>query len=283
MVKIISLCDNIVDDKKCWAAEGVSLLITVNGVKVLFDTGRTIEVLKHNLGTKKIDPASIDYVILSHGHKGHMGAIVPLLDDLKPTATVVFGAGIEKQKYKIIDGKSSFSTNVNHSEAMEKIMARGRYIVAAEKTDITNEIAVLGSIPVLDEELTAFSDQYMVIDGDKHSADRFSEELAVCIHIDGKLVIISGCSHRGINNIISYAKSFFADHEIHAVIGGFHMKDDSEKTKRLIEYFRGIKPEFIAPCHCTGIYSKAKIRDELFESFRDFSTGIETDLTGRTI
>ena len=273
MVEILSLCDNVIDDKECWTTEGLSLLIKYNGLSLLFDTGRSSDVLLHNLNIKNIDLQTIDYVVLSHGHKGHIGAIADLVNLINPTTTVIFGKGIERQKLKIKNGKNTLDSSVKNADYIDLIKNNCKYIELTSSHEIISGLTLLFDIPIFSKHLTAFSDNYRVVVSDKDETDLFSEEIAICIEIDNKLLIISGCSHRGIDNIISYACKIKPDKCIFGVVGGFHTQDNNDKTKLLIEYFVSINPELIAPCHCTGIFSKSYIRQYLPNSFNNFTTG----------
>jgi len=66
------------------------------------------------------------------------------------------------------------------------------------------------------------------------------------------LVVITGCAHPGIVEIVRAVKSRFGD-EIYLVLGGFHLLDLSEEEIReIIREFRNLGVKRVAPCHCTG-------------------------------
>jgi len=273
MIEILSLCDNIIDDKKCWAAEGFSLLIKYNGVSLLFDVGRSSDILLHNLNAKNIDLQTIDYIVLSHGHKGHIGAITDMVKLINPTTTVIFGKGIEWQKIKTKDGKNTLDLSVKNADLINLIKNNCKYLELTSSYEIISGVTILFDIPISSKNLTAFRDNYRVIVSGKDEMDLFTEEVAICIEIDNKLLIISGCSHRGIDNIISYACEMKSNKSIFGVVGGFHTQDNNCKTKLLIEYFETISPKLIAPCHCTGIFSKFLIRQFFPNTFNNLTTG----------
>ena len=273
-MQLISLCDNIVDDKKCWASEGASFFLTVDGIRILFDVGRSADVLLHNLAEKGIDVGAIDYVILSHGHKGHFGAIESLSPKLNNSTTIIYGSGIENSKFKNIDGKKA-SGNTTNSEIIEKIKLANRYMEISEPFQLTENTTLLTAIPLSSDALTAFSTRYMMINNSVSAMDMFAEEIALCVRHKASLFIISGCSHRGIDNIVLFAKSLFPDHTVSGIVGGFHTKNDKIKTDRLISFLFDLSLDIIAPCHCTGIHSKTAIRDQMPQIYRDFTTGQE--------
>ncbi|MGP2467343.1 MBL fold metallo-hydrolase [Yersinia sp. 2540 StPb PI] len=72
------------------------------------------------------------------------------------------------------------------------------------------------------------------------------------------IVIITGCSHSGICNIIDYAIKVTSDKRVRAVIGGFHLLNASSDTlSRTSDYFKQLNAKAVYPCHCTDL--KAKI------------------------
>ncbi len=280
MLRILSLCDNIVDDKKCWAAEGISLFISYYGTNILFDTGRSIEVLLHNLAVKSIDINSINYIVLSHGHKGHIGAIGPFLEHLSYSTTVVFGKGIENQKYNMVNGKGTLDSSVNNADIIKNIKNRQSFVEVNESFSLTDRITILANIPLVNKNLTTFSNKYMVINKSNHNTDLFPEELALCVDVGNRILIISGCSHRGINNIVSCAQALFPQKSVLGIIGGLHTKDDEQKTEELIDYLSNLQIDIIVPCHCTGIFSRAKINASIPDKYHNLSTGETLEIEG---
>ncbi len=86
---------------------------------------------------------------------------------------------------------------------------------------------------------------------DKHT---FREEIALYINVKYKgLVIITGCSHTGIINIIKHGQKLTGIDKIYAIIGGFHKeKDSTEKIEEVVSFLEELDPEIICGMHCTG-------------------------------
>jgi 7,8-dihydropterin-6-yl-methyl-4-(beta-D-ribofuranosyl)aminobenzene 5'-phosphate synthase len=78
------------------------------------------------------------------------------------------------------------------------------------------------------------------------------------------LVVITGCSHSGICNICEQAKKVTGISEIHAVIGGFHLKHANRQTQETIEYLKRNKIEKLLPSHCTELPALAAF----YEAFK---------------
>jgi 7,8-dihydropterin-6-yl-methyl-4-(beta-D-ribofuranosyl)aminobenzene 5'-phosphate synthase len=75
-------------------------------------------------------------------------------------------------------------------------------------------------------------------------------------------VVITGCSHSGIINVIEYAKKINKN-KIRGVIGGFHLVVSSNNhIQSVYEYLNNSDLEFIMPLHCTG-FNAMKVLSEL--------------------
>jgi 7,8-dihydropterin-6-yl-methyl-4-(beta-D-ribofuranosyl)aminobenzene 5'-phosphate synthase len=68
-----------------------------------------------------------------------------------------------------------------------------------------------------------------------------------------ELVIISGCAHSGICNIIDYGISITGITKVKGVIGGFHLKHNNKQTQKTINYFKEQNIKYIYPSHCTEL------------------------------
>jgi len=80
-------------------------------------------------------------------------------------------------------------------------------------------------------------------------------------------VVITGCAHPGITEIIARAKELAQD-EIYLVIGGFHLKSDSDSSlKAIIKRFRELGVKKAAPCHCSGDRCRELFKEEYQENF----------------
>lgn len=105
------------------------------------------------------------------------------------------------------------------------------------------------------------------------------KEQALIIETPKGLVIVTGCSHPGIVNIVRKAKELRGE-EIYFVIGGFHLLDlDEDQVKAIIRELRALKVKKIAPCHCTGEKAIALFEKEFNPDFVKSGAGsiIDTD------
>lgn len=78
-------------------------------------------------------------------------------------------------------------------------------------------------------------------------------EQSMVIRSSRGLVIITGCAHPGIVNVIQRAKDIARNDAIYLVMGGFHLSGTSSKgVEAIIDSFKQLAVERVGPCHCSG-------------------------------
>jgi 7,8-dihydropterin-6-yl-methyl-4-(beta-D-ribofuranosyl)aminobenzene 5'-phosphate synthase len=108
-------------------------------------------------------------------------------------------------------------------------------------------------------------------------------EQALVIETEQGLVIITGCAHPGIVNMVQQAQQMF-DMPIRLVLGGFHLVDKSEsEIDAIISDFRQIGVEQVAPCHCTGETAIARFSTVYGDNFIEIGVGSTIYLEGDAI
>ena len=79
---------------------------------------------------------------------------------------------------------------------------------------------------------------------------------------DKGAVVLTGCSHSGICNICTYAKSITGQ-DLHAVIGGFHLvHPEKPAVDETIEWLRAEKIPRLLPVHCVSFDIQARLQNE---------------------
>jgi 7,8-dihydropterin-6-yl-methyl-4-(beta-D-ribofuranosyl)aminobenzene 5'-phosphate synthase len=97
-------------------------------------------------------------------------------------------------------------------------------------------------------------DKHLIITPSGTVADRLLDDSALVYRSGSGLVIITGCSHAGIINIVRYAQNVCKTEKIFDIIGGFHLYDAGrEESVRIADEFAALKPAALHPCHCTGL------------------------------
>lgn len=233
-MKITCLAENTSINNNIGAEHGLSLFIETKNHRILFDMGQT-ELFSLNAEKLGIDLTSVDIAILSHGHYDHGGGISEFLRLNK--------------KAPLYINENAFGDHYNGTE---------KYIGLDKSLKNSNRIVFTGDEYKIDDQLTLYtcnnreksfelgSFGLNMKNGDEFLPDDFRHEHYLLIEEDGRKILISGCSHKGVLNIANWFKP-------DVLIGGFHFSklplDDT--LKGYAEYLDSFSTDFYT-CHCTG-------------------------------
>ncbi len=243
-MKITIIVDNYTTKRGFIAEHGFSALIETGQQKILFDTGQS-RALLHNLKIKNIDPKNIGTIVLSHGHDDHTGGIKPF--SKKNNQFKIFAhPAIVYPKYKITkELKKNIGLKTNLSKFNTKF-----YVNPVE---ISPGIIYSGEVPKINKWELEETIYYRKING-KLERDPFQDDVSLYIITDKGLVVLTGCAHSGIINIIHHGMEITGINKLHGIIGGMHLKSASNKRiKKTVQLIAGMNPEFVTLSHCTGI------------------------------
>lgn len=239
---------------------------------LLVDFGYTADTLNKNLELLRIDPASIDGFLLSHGHYDHFGGMVGFLERhrsrLKPGlpfflggeecfCTREAGVGDSAGNFGALDRKAiadaklvvtfaeqptallghGFSTGRIATSGFERVLAPTRM-----------SIGMRDGVGCAPEGLPAAKRNATMV------PDDFDHEQATCYAVRGKgLVVMTSCGHRGIVNSVRAAMKVSGINKVHAVLGGFHLAPHPPEYQRDTALaLRELNPDVLIPMHCSG-------------------------------
>jgi 7,8-dihydropterin-6-yl-methyl-4-(beta-D-ribofuranosyl)aminobenzene 5'-phosphate synthase len=107
-------------------------------------------------------------------------------------------------------------------------------------------------------------------------------EQALAVNTPRGLVIVTGCAHPGIVTILSRVKKVFGAEPVHLVMGGFHLLSATrEQILQIIEAFREVGVQRVAPCHCTGDMARSVFSESYGKNSLLIGVGATIEIKGK--
>ncbi len=237
MVKIVILNDTRNSHKdELEHDDGFSAYLETPENSILFDAGPSDKFIR-NAEKLGVDLEKVDTIVLSHGHFDHGDGLRYFDKKVKfvahPNCTL-------KRWWK--DDHSHYSGIQLSREDLE---AKYDVIFTKEAYPINQNVFYLGEIP---RKYPVFLAKWVLENGEN---DEVLDDSGIVINTDNGIIVMAGCSHSGICNIVEQAKKITNCDKVRAVIGGFHLREINEETNAVIEYMKNNVQEVIL-AHCTA-------------------------------
>jgi len=261
-MKIQTLIENTTNSE-LMAEHGLSFYIETANHRLLVDTGSSDKFLE-NARLLGIDLSTVDLAILSHGHYDHSGGLMAFLE-MNDQATVLMQETAAGEYY------SDHQTSIDYIGIAPELKEHPRITKLSGDCRIDEELFLFTGVK--HEKVWPNSNRTLFEKSEgQYIQDEFVHEQNLLITEDDKQVLICGCAHNGIVNILEKS------HELtgrwpDVVIGGFHLIIPSRKseadvelvteTARFLEKVEGVNgPTRYYTGHCTGVPS-LKLLQEL--------------------
>ena len=267
-MKITTLLENGSISKELKSAHGLSVYIEYKDKKILFDLGPNNYYLK-NAKKLGVDISDVDYLIISHGHFDHGKGLNKFLN-INNKALVYVSSKAFEQHYKKI-GMVKIPIGIKRPKDVNRL----RFVDA----DLTIEegIKMYSNVEYVKQVI---GDDSLVVKTDAgFEVDQFDHEIYLVLTEGNNKVLFSGCSHKGIKNIMDTIEKR-RKIEISHVIGGFHLShyDNSkdEENNYLNELGQSLYNNPTSKyfsCHCTGNESFEVLKKDMNEKLERIMTG----------
>jgi 7,8-dihydropterin-6-yl-methyl-4-(beta-D-ribofuranosyl)aminobenzene 5'-phosphate synthase len=261
-LKITVLVTNVAGDPRAGDGEwGFSALVEVDGHKLLYDTGASADLVLRNARTLHIDLSDVEDVVLSHNHFDHVGGLMMLRTEfskMNPRAMsrVHVAAGIFQPRLT--------STGEDHN-GLKDIRAQylatgGNFIVHDGPTELLPGVWFTGPVPRPNNEKN-WSPGLSLDTPNGRIEDNVPEDSPLLFDTPEGTVILTGCGHAGVINIVEYARHLLGVQPLIAIVGGIHLFAASDATvawtaSKLKQY--GLQNLLAA--HCTGFEATYRLR-----------------------
>ena len=233
-MKITSLLENTTTSEQFKVEHGLSLFIETDNHKILFDMGQS-GLFAENAKTLGIDLAEVDIAVLSHGHYDHGGGLETFLE-INDYAPVYVTAKAFEPHY---NGKEKYIGLNVALQGNERL-----HVISENEAEF--EGLTLYSCNHKKRQYNLGSFGLTVCKDGAFLPDDFTHEQYLLIEEHGKRVLISGCSHKGILDIVDWF-------EPDVLVGGFHFsKLPLDETLAGYAMQLAKHNTMFYTCHCTG-------------------------------
>jgi 7,8-dihydropterin-6-yl-methyl-4-(beta-D-ribofuranosyl)aminobenzene 5'-phosphate synthase len=275
-VRATVLSENTVRRPGGIAEHGWAVWLETLSGDFLFDTGQG-KALLHNAIVFRSGLATARAICISHHHYDHTGGLLGALQVMRG-GPVHGHPDLFKESYAIPKGEKPRHIGIPYSRAaLEGVGAL--FCLESDWREIEYGVYVTGEVPrhtdfeVADPDLKHFDDQGALV------VDPVRDDQALVVDTREGLVVILGCSHAGVVNILNYVVEKSGRSRIHTVIGGTHLTSASEeRIAKTIEALRAFDIERIGVSHCTGHKALQKMADVFGDRFFLCNVGTEVEV-----
>jgi len=255
-------------DRNLKSAHGLSIYIEHNNHKILFDLGPNNNFY-NNARILGIDLSEVDIVVISHGHFDHGNGLKKFMKINSKAKIYLSDKAFGKQTKKI--GPLYIPIGIKKPLNMDRIH------VVTKNLEIAKDIKIYAKIKNVDLVIGDNS-LYTKIDN-KYVIDQFDHEIYLVVSNDKNNVLFSGCSHKGIENIVDELQKE-EEKIITHVIGGFHMSHYNPLENSQSKYIEDLgkklynkKTKKFYSCHCTGEKAFTALKPQMKEKLQRIKTG----------
>ena len=258
-MKVTVLMENTAVNSQFYAEHGLSLYLETEGHRILFDMGQT-EAFADNAEKLGVDLQKVDFAVLSHGHYDHGGGLKRFLE-INHTAPVYLSRFAFEPHFSGREKNIGLDPAQQENERLHEIgdtytLAEGIKLYSCNGFARPFETNSYGLYTMRDGKLIE---------------EDFRHEQYMVLHEEGRRIVISGCSHKGILNIIEWLRP-------DVLIGGFHFKklDPARAGRQVLEDAARRLKEYSTTFytgHCTGTEQLSFLKKRMGEQLHGFSAG----------
>jgi 7,8-dihydropterin-6-yl-methyl-4-(beta-D-ribofuranosyl)aminobenzene 5'-phosphate synthase len=270
-LSITVLAENGVSTGGLLGEHGLSVWIEADGRRILFDTGQG-RVLKHNARVLGVSLATVQEIVLSHGHYDHTGGLRREIPHFWYARVHAHKSAFRRRFSRTPAG--DVRPVGSPIDSADWLAAHVREVCPVEgPAEIAPGVRVTGEIP----RRTAFENTGgdFFLDECCTEADGLADDQALFAQTPRGTVVVLGCAHAGVVNTLEYIRTLTGNAAICAVLGGMHLLNaDESRMSATVRALRDMNVQRLGLAHCTGLAAMARLYHEFPQNCFPCTTGI---------
>jgi 7,8-dihydropterin-6-yl-methyl-4-(beta-D-ribofuranosyl)aminobenzene 5'-phosphate synthase len=241
---------------------GFSALVQVDGFRLLFDTGAREETVLRNAEELGVDLAGVTDVVLSHNHRDHTGGLLALRRALAARNPLALSrahvaTGIFLRRSFV--GPRDFNGDMRALRWSYE--ATGATIVEhARPEPLAPGVWLTGPVARRYPERN-WSKGSRIVTPEGAIEDTIPEDQSLVIELADQVLVVTGCAHAGIGNILAQAREMVPGKPVRALVGGLHLLDADEASLAwTAERMKEAGVRQLLGAHCTGLEAVYRLR-----------------------
>jgi len=243
---------------------GFSALVESDGHRLLVDTGAHPTTVLSNAKDLGIDLSDVQEVVLTHNHSDHTGGLMTLRRELmKKNPAALSVAHVGKGIFYPRPGKDGTEHNSMIATRKEYEATGGKIVEHDSWFELFPGAWLTGPVPrVFPEKNWSGTGKMQAPEG--LVEDNLPEDTTLVINTRRGLVVVAGCGHAGIVNILTDAAAQFPKTPVYGLLGGVHLfSATDERVNWTADKFKEFAVQNFVGAHCTGINTVYEIRRQL--------------------
>ncbi|MGC9191800.1 MAG: MBL fold metallo-hydrolase [Conexivisphaera sp.] len=264
--RITVLVDNFVPRPGRILGEyGLSLLVEVGDLRILYDAGATGEALVRNAEELGVDLKRLDYLVLSHRHSDHTGGVLRLLEARGGGTLPLVAHPKLFEPALVMDGGRWRDIGAPFSE--HDLRLRGaRPILLREPLRLGDGVWFSGEVPR--DRGPSHADGMFSPRGGRMEPDPMEDDAAIYVDVGDGFLAVTGCGHSGVENIVELGARLTGKRPV-ALVGGLHlMRSSDSRIEEVAGYLGSRSLRSMVPLHCTGPRAHWKLSSALGGAYR---------------
>lgn len=272
-MKITALAENTACSEQFKSVHGLSLYIKTPNHRLVFDIGPDETFIK-NAQKANVNLSQVDSFIISHGHADHAGAM-KMFEKINNEAKIYAQTDAFEPHFAKFMGLP-ISVSIKMPQNAQRVVFNDGVLKIDDELTIFCDVKGEKFFPSGNKSLYAKN-------GGKMLPDDFSHEQSLIITAQGISVLVAGCAHKGIVNIVERAREILGKYP-DKVIAGTHLfnpvsrKYDSDENIEGVARALNDMPCDFYTCHCTGVKAYEKMRAIMGEKMKYISSGQTVEL-----